>query len=82
VCWGHSATARVPRDALGRPVRWQELSREQAQEQIAGVPHTALDTWASFVETPEIVTSAVEELTSEPARPFDQWARDHVEDFR
>jgi uncharacterized protein YbjT (DUF2867 family) len=69
-------------DALGRPVRWEELSRKEAEEQIAGVPDTALDTWASFVETPEIVTSVVEELTGEPARPFDEWARDHVEDFR
>jgi uncharacterized protein YbjT (DUF2867 family) len=69
-------------DALGRPVRWEELSREEAEAQIAGVPDTALDTWASFVETPEIVTSVVEELTGEPARPFDEWARDHVEDFR
>ena len=66
-------------DALGRPVRWE---RKEAEEQIAGVPDTALDTWASFVETPEIVTSAVEELTGAPARPFDEWARDHVEDFR
>jgi uncharacterized protein YbjT (DUF2867 family) len=69
-------------DALGRPVRWEELSREDADEQIAGVPATALDTWASFVETPEIVTSTVEELTGEPARPFDAWARDHVDHFR
>jgi uncharacterized protein YbjT (DUF2867 family) len=69
-------------DALGRPVRWEELSREDAEQQLAGIPDTALDTWASFVETPEIVTSVVEELTSEPARSFDEWARDHVEDFR
>jgi hypothetical protein len=63
-------------------VRWHELSREEADEQIAGAPDTALDTWASFVETPEVVTSVVEQLTGEPARPFDEWARDHVEDFR
>jgi uncharacterized protein YbjT (DUF2867 family) len=69
-------------DALGRPVRWEELSREDAEQQLAGIPDTALDTWASFVETPEIVTSVVEELTSEPARSFDEWARDHVEGFR
>jgi uncharacterized protein YbjT (DUF2867 family) len=68
--------------ALGRPVRWEELSRGEAEEQIAGVPETALDTWASFVETPEVVTSVVEELTGEPARHFDEWARDHVDDFR
>jgi uncharacterized protein YbjT (DUF2867 family) len=77
-----AAQAHAIGDALGRPVRWEELSREEAEEQIAGVPGTALDTWASFVETPEIVTSVVEALTGETARRFDEWARDHVEDFR
>jgi uncharacterized protein YbjT (DUF2867 family) len=70
-------------DALGRTVRWEELSREDAQAQLAGVvPDTALDTWAAFVESPEIVTSTVEEVTGDPARPFAEWARDHAEDFR
>jgi uncharacterized protein YbjT (DUF2867 family) len=69
-------------DALDRPLRWEELSREAAEEQIAGVPDTALDTWASFVETPEVVTTTVAETTGEPARPFAEWARDHVEEFR
>jgi uncharacterized protein YbjT (DUF2867 family) len=69
-------------DALGRPVRWEELTREDAEDQIAGVPDTALDTWASFVETPEIVTTTVADVTSEPARPFAEWARDHADDFR
>ena len=70
-------------EALGRPVRWEELSREDAERELAGrVPATALDTWASFVETPEVVTSTVEQVTGRPARPFAEWARDHVEDFR
>jgi uncharacterized protein YbjT (DUF2867 family) len=70
-------------EAIGREVRWQELPRDQAEAELAGVvPETALDTWASFVETPEIVTSTVEEVTGEPARPFAQWARDHRDDFR
>jgi uncharacterized protein YbjT (DUF2867 family) len=69
-------------DALGRTLRWEELSREEAEDQIVGIPETALDTWASFVETPEVVTSTVEEVTGEPARSFREWARDHAEDFR
>jgi uncharacterized protein YbjT (DUF2867 family) len=69
-------------EAIGRPVSWDELSRQDAEDQIAGLPATALDTWASFVETPEIVTSTVEELTGKPARRFDEWARDHMKDFR
>jgi uncharacterized protein YbjT (DUF2867 family) len=69
-------------DALGRAVRWEELSRDQAEDEIAGIPETALDTWASFVEVPEIVTSTVEEVTGVPGRPFAEWARDHADDFR
>jgi uncharacterized protein YbjT (DUF2867 family) len=69
--------------ALGRPLRWDELSREDAESRLAGrIPDTALDTWASFVETPEVVTSTVEQVTGRPARPYAEWARDHVEDFR
>src|SRR3954470_11470258 len=69
-------------DAIGRPLRWEELSREDAEAQITGIPDTALDTWASFVETPEVVTSTVEDVMGEPARPFGEWARDHAQDFR
>jgi len=69
--------------ALGRTVRWEELSREDAERELAGrVPDTALDTWASFVEAPEVVTSTVREVTGEPARSFAEWARDHADDFR
>src|SRR5436190_2022550 len=69
-------------DAIGRPLRWEELSREDAEGQIAGVPDTALDTWASFVETPEVVTSTVKDVIGDPARTFGEWARDHAQDFR
>jgi uncharacterized protein YbjT (DUF2867 family) len=70
-------------EAIGREVRWEELSREEAEEQLKGtVPDTALDTWASFVDDPEVVTSTVEEVTGDPAHPFAEWARDHAEDFR
>jgi uncharacterized protein YbjT (DUF2867 family) len=70
-------------EAIGRELRWEELSREEAEEQLKGsVPDTALDTWASFVDNPEVVTSTVQDLTGEPARPFAQWARDHADDFR
>jgi uncharacterized protein YbjT (DUF2867 family) len=70
-------------EAIGREVRWEELSREDAEKQLKGsVPETALDTWASFVDSPEVVTSTVENVTGAPARPFAEWARDHADDFR
>jgi uncharacterized protein YbjT (DUF2867 family) len=68
-------------EAIGRELRWEELSREQIQDKIEGLPETALDTWAGFVETPELVTSTVEEVTGQPARPFAVWARAHAGDF-
>jgi hypothetical protein len=37
---------------------------------------------SAFVEAPEPMTRAVEELTGPPARTFAQWARDDVADFR
>lgn len=69
-------------EAIGRSVRWEELSREDAERQIEGLPDTALDTWASFVKTPEIVTSTVGEVTGKSAHRYSEWARDHAEDFR
>jgi hypothetical protein len=29
-----------------RPVHWEELSREEAEQRTTGVPDTALDEWA------------------------------------
>jgi uncharacterized protein YbjT (DUF2867 family) len=69
-------------NAIGRQVRWVELSREDAERRIDGLPGTALDTWASFVRTPEVVTPTVAEVTGAPARSFAAWAHDHVTDFR
>lgn len=75
-------------EAIGRPLRWEELSREAALEQLtdafgdAPFAEGALITWAGCVDHPEEVTSTVEELTCAPARSFDEWARDHADDFR
>jgi uncharacterized protein YbjT (DUF2867 family) len=69
-------------DAIGRPVGWEELSRQDAEREIAGLPDSVLDTRASFVETPEMVTSTVNEITGRPALEFSEWALEHVEDFR
>jgi uncharacterized protein YbjT (DUF2867 family) len=67
---------------LGRSLRWVELPPDAIRDQLGGVPDTALETWASFVSKPEIVTSTVEDLTGRPARPFDLWARDNADAFR
>jgi uncharacterized protein YbjT (DUF2867 family) len=68
--------------AIGRSVEWEELARDDLTGQLSGIPDTALDTWASFVDTPEVVTSTVLELTGRPARSFPDWAREHADAFR
>jgi uncharacterized protein YbjT (DUF2867 family) len=69
-------------DAIGRDVEWEEASRAEVQEQLGGVPDSALDTWESFVAHPEIVTSSVQEITGRPAHSFRDWARSHADGFR
>lgn len=75
-------------EAIGRPVRWEEVPREAAREHLleafgdASVADGALDAWAGFVAQPEPVTSTVEEITGTPARTLREWATDHAEDFR
>lgn len=70
-------------EAIGRRVRWEELSRSEAEDRLAGmVPDTALDTWAEFVKTPEVVTSTVLEVTGHQPRSFAEWAREHAAEFR
>lgn len=75
-------------DAIGRPLRFEEISREEARERLLadGWPPSfaegALDTWARMVAEPERVTGTVEQLTGTPARTFRQWAEDHADDFR
>jgi uncharacterized protein YbjT (DUF2867 family) len=69
-------------EAIGRALRWEEIPREQVKHLLAGVPDTALDTWASFVAEPEIVTTTVGDVTGKPARPFSRWAQDNADRFR
>ncbi|HEV7963302.1 MAG TPA: hypothetical protein VGP57_12260 [Actinoplanes sp.] len=74
--------------AIGRPLRWTEQSPDEARAQLLaewGNPafvDGALSYWASLVGDPEQVTGTVEQITGTPARTFEQWARDHADDFR
>lgn len=74
--------------AIGRPLRWEELSREDARPDMieifgdASLVDSSLDTWAGFVSTPELVTTIVQDITGVPARTFGQWAADNAAAFR
>jgi uncharacterized protein YbjT (DUF2867 family) len=74
--------------ALGRELHWEELPRQAALEALAaawGDPafaETALDAWEWFVDNPETVTSAVQDVTGAPARSFADWADANSAAFR
>jgi uncharacterized protein YbjT (DUF2867 family) len=74
-------------DALGRPLRFEELSRDSAREQMlamrfpAPIADMLLDAYAAAVGLPALVTSTVFDVTGTPARSFRDWALDHAADF-
>lgn len=71
---------RIIGEAIDSPVRWEELPREAARQELAeafgdaSFADVALDAWARFVTQPERVISTVEEVTGRSARTFRQWA--------
>ncbi|SNR24894.1 NAD(P)H-binding protein [Actinomadura mexicana] len=75
--------------ALGRPLRWRELSREQARRRLlddASFPDSfvdvLLDGYAKMLDAPApALTRTVETVTGTPARTFHQWVLDHAEHF-
>ncbi|MGI5225414.1 NAD(P)H-binding protein [Actinoallomurus sp. CA-142502] len=75
--------------ALGRPLRWQELSREQARRRLLddesfpdSFVDVLLDGYAKMLDAPApTLTRTVETVTGTPARTFHQWALDHAEQF-
>jgi uncharacterized protein YbjT (DUF2867 family) len=72
-------------DVIGRPLRYQEMSPEEAQRELPGpasVVTMLLNAWAAALGQPALVTSTVEEITGMPARTFRSWVTDHAEEFR
>ncbi len=74
--------------AIGRELRYEDMPQDEAVAELvamfgnADFARSALDVWAGFVTEPEVVTTAVAEVTGEPARPFRDWAVEHADDFR
>jgi uncharacterized protein YbjT (DUF2867 family) len=74
-------------DAIGRPLRFEELSRESAHEQMLAmrfpppIADMLLDAYSAAVGLPALVTSTVFDVTGTPARSFRDWALDHAADF-
>jgi uncharacterized protein YbjT (DUF2867 family) len=73
-------------DAIGRPLRFEELSpdefrREAAGTWPAGVAEMLLAAWRATLGHPAFVTSAVEEILGSQPRTFYRWAADHASAF-
>jgi uncharacterized protein YbjT (DUF2867 family) len=73
--------------AIGRRVRLEGISPEDARRELAGLfppPVMAMlfDAWAAALGQPAYVTSTVAEVTGSPARTFSEWAADRAAAFR
>ncbi|WP_433679222.1 NAD(P)H-binding protein [Nocardia sp. CA-119907] len=81
---------RVIGEVLGRPLRWVELTREQARQRLLAdksfpdsFVEVLLDGYDKMMAAPRPrTTSTVADLTGRPARPLAEWVSDHRADFR
>jgi uncharacterized protein YbjT (DUF2867 family) len=81
-----AAQVRAIGDAIGRPLRLEELSPDEFRRETAGtwpsaVTEMLLGAWQATLGRPAFVTSAVQEITGSPPRSFYQWAVDNASAF-
>jgi uncharacterized protein YbjT (DUF2867 family) len=79
---------RVIGEVLGRPLRWEELSRAAARRQLLAdrafpdsFVDSLLDGYAEMLTSSPVLTTTVEDVTGTPARTFRTWVADHIQDF-
>ncbi len=73
--------------ALGRRIRFEELSPEEFRRETAGrwpgpVVDMLLAAWGATIGRPAFVTSTVSDVVGSPPRTFRQWVADHADAFR
>ena len=73
-------------DAIGRPIRFEELSPDEFRRETAAtwpdaVTEMLLGAWHATLGHPAYVTSSIEEIVGSPARTFSQWAADNAAVF-
>lgn len=77
---------RLIGEAVGREVRFVELTPDEARRHWSGVyPIEIIEWFLEMGEHPDgnsWVSPDVERVTGRPGRTFAQWARDHAADFR
>jgi len=77
---------RIIGAALGRRIRFEELSPEEFRRETAGgwpgpVVDMLLAAWRATMGRPAFVTSTVSDVLGSPARTFRQWVADHAAAF-
>ncbi|WP_432926803.1 NAD(P)H-binding protein [Microbispora sp. CA-135349] len=80
---------RIIGEAIRRPLRWHELTREEERARLLADPgfpddfvDELLDGYATLVTAPApAVTTAVQAITGTPAAPLTAWAAEHATDF-
>ncbi|MFC5179851.1 NAD(P)H-binding protein [Actinomadura harenae] len=80
--------ARIIGEALGKHVRYEGLSREDARAAMLGGGHmtpeiadSLLNLWAKYVGRPAEISPEVERITGRPPRSFAEWAADNADRF-
>ncbi|QFU87601.1 NmrA family NAD(P)-binding protein [Amycolatopsis sp. YIM 10] len=75
-------------EAIGRPLRFEELSVDAAREKLLArgwdpaFATGALEAWGAMVTDPEPVNQEVERITGKAPRTFRQWAIDRADAFK
>jgi uncharacterized protein YbjT (DUF2867 family) len=82
----HSAQVRAIGDAIGRAIRFEELTPDEFRRETAGSwPAPAVEmllaAWSAAAGHPAFVTSTVAEITGGQARSFGDWAAEHASMF-
>ncbi|MFD8010753.1 SDR family oxidoreductase [Streptomyces sp. NPDC058955] len=73
-------------NTLGHPITAHHVTREAWKGEMAEYlpgpfADALLNWWQAHDNSPVTLTTAVEDLTGHPARPFTTWATDHITDF-
>ena len=66
---------------IGRPLRIEEMSPQEARDELPGFEHL-LDAWAAAAGHPAFMTTTFREITGTEPRTFREWAVDHAAQFR
>lgn len=81
-----AAQVRAIGDAIGRPLRLEELTPEEFRREAEGswppgIAEMLLGAWRAALGRPAFVTCAIEEILGSPPRTFSRWAADNASAF-